>query len=76
MKTTGANISYVFNINLSMLCVSTISSGHLQALMNIIQVIKLLVIIRIRIPATDGCNVQTYIPWQRSHQLQDYGSVS
>jgi hypothetical protein len=32
MKTIDINISYVFNINVSVLHVSTISSGHHQAL--------------------------------------------
>jgi hypothetical protein len=40
--------------------VSTILYGHHQALQNTIQVIKLLVIIRIRIVATDGCVAKEY----------------
>jgi hypothetical protein len=44
MKTVDAVISYVFNINVSALYVSAISSGHHEALMKITQVIKLLVI--------------------------------
>jgi hypothetical protein len=62
MKTTDVNIlSYVFNIHVSVLHVLTISSGHHEALMNMTQVIKLLVIIRIRIVATDGCVAREYM---------------
>jgi hypothetical protein len=55
VDTTNIGISYVFSMNLSLLHVSTILSGHHQALMNITQVIKLLVKIRMRILTTDGC---------------------
>jgi hypothetical protein len=41
-----------------MLHVSTILSGHNQALQSTIQVIKLLVIIRIRVAATDSLRCQ------------------
>jgi hypothetical protein len=47
-------ISYAFNIRVCVLHVSTISSGHHQALANITQVIKTVGQIRIRILATDG----------------------
>jgi hypothetical protein len=43
MKTINVNIqSYVFNMNVSVLHVSTMSPGHHQALMNITQIIILL----------------------------------
>jgi hypothetical protein len=62
MKIINVNIlNYVFNINVSVLHVSTISSGHHQVLMNINQVIKLLVISRIRILAAEGCVVREYM---------------
>jgi hypothetical protein len=63
MKTIDVNIciSYVFNIDISVLHVSTISSGHHQALMNITQVIILLVILRIHMLATDGCVSKEYM---------------
>jgi hypothetical protein len=48
-------VSYVFNIHVSLLQVLIISSGHHEELKNITHVIKLLVIIRIHIVATDGC---------------------
>jgi hypothetical protein len=61
MKTIDVNISYVFNINISVLHVSTISSSHHQALMNITQVIKVVGQIWIRILAADGCVAREYV---------------
>jgi hypothetical protein len=54
-------MSYVFNISICVLHVSTISSGHRQALMNIIQVIKIVGQIRIHILATYGCVAKEYM---------------
>jgi hypothetical protein len=52
-------IPYAFNTHV--LHVSTILSGHHQALQNTIQVIKLLLILRILIVATDGYVAKEYI---------------
>jgi hypothetical protein len=54
-------MSYIFNINISMLHVSTVLSGHNKALMNITQLIKIVGQIRIRILATDGCVAREYV---------------
>jgi hypothetical protein len=54
-------IPYVLVFNTQVLHISTILSGHHQTLQNNIQVTKLLVIILIRIVATDGCVAEEYI---------------
>jgi hypothetical protein len=54
-------MSYVFNVNVTVLPVSTIELGHHQALVNITPVIKILVLIPIHILATDGCVASEYI---------------
>jgi hypothetical protein len=55
IKTIGVGMYLVLNINVTVLHVSTIRLGHHQALVNITQVIKILVIEQIRILATDSC---------------------
>jgi hypothetical protein len=54
-------MSYMFNINITVLHISTMYLGLHQALMNMTQVIKISVMIQIRILATDGCIASEYI---------------
>jgi hypothetical protein len=63
MKTIDVNIHLylMYLIQTYVLHVSTISSGHHRAPMNITQVIKIVGQIRIRILATDGCVAKEYM---------------